>query len=176
MDSALVLLRLAVGGLMIGHGLQKAFGWFGGPGWGGLNGWLGSMRLRPSGFWAAGAIASELGGGLLLALGLLSPLGSLGVIASMLMAIALAHWPRFWASEGGLEYPLVLIAAATAIAISGPGAYSVDALVPLALPALAFPIGLVGIVAGVVVALVTRRPAEPAAPVELPNQVERQAA
>lgn len=105
-DTALLVLRVIVGLLLAGHGAQKLFGWFGGFGVRGVAGWLTSMGLQPATGWAVLAGASEFGGGLLLALGLLSPLGSLGAFAAMLTAIALTHWPRVWASENGMELPL----------------------------------------------------------------------
>src|SRR5438309_10673793 len=103
-DIGLLVLRVVVGLILAGHGSQKLFGWFGGPGLKGTTGWLSSMRLRPAPFWAFMAGLAEFGGGLLLALGLLIPFGAAGVISAMLMAIGLAHWPRFWARGGGLEF------------------------------------------------------------------------
>ena len=169
-DVAVLVLRLVVGGLMFGHGAQKLFGWFGGYGLAGTGSFFGGqLRLRPAAFWTVLAGLSEAGGGLLLATGLLSPLGSLGIIAAMLMAVILVHWPRLWASDNGIEYQLVLLAAVTAVALAGPGAYSLDALLGIALPAPGtFLIGLVLVLAGVAAALATRGPAEAeaAGPVE----------
>ena len=160
-DVGVLVLRLVVGGVMFGHGAQKLFGWFGGYGLAGTSAFFGSqLRLRPATFWTLLAGLSEAGGGLLLALGLLDPLGSLGIIAAMLMAIILAHWGRFWNTENGVEYHLVLIAAALAVAIGGPGAYSLDAALGVALPAPAsLLVGLALVLVGVAVALATRAPA-----------------
>jgi putative oxidoreductase len=69
------------------------------------------------------------------ALGLLNPIGSLGIVAAMLMAIVLVHWGRLWITENGTEYHLVLIASSLAVAIAGPGAFSLDAAFGIALPA-----------------------------------------
>jgi putative oxidoreductase len=169
-DVAILVLRLVAGGLLFGHGTQKLFGWFGGHGLAGTSAFFGSrLRLRPARLWTALAGLSEAGGGLLLATGFLSPLGSLGIIAAMLMAIILVHWPRLWATEGGLEYPLVLLTVATAVAIAGPGAYSLDAVLGIALPAPStFLVGLGLVLIGALVALATRTPAavQPAAPAE----------
>lgn len=161
-DTGMLVLRLIVGGLMFGHGAQKLFGWFGGYGLVGTSGFFAqNLRLRPAMFWTVMAGLSEAGGGLLLALGLLNPLGSLGIIAAMLMAIILAHWPHLWAADNGIEYHLVLIAAALAIAFGGPGAYSLDAALHVALPAAtAFYVGLLLVIVGVLVALATRLPAQ----------------
>lgn len=161
----LLILRLALGLVVAAHGSQKLFGWFGGPGIAGTSGWLSSMRLRPATLWAVMAGLSEFGGGLLLVLGVLSPLGSLGIIAAMLMAIILAHWPRFWGAEGGLEYPLVNLLAALALAITGPGRWSVDAALGIALPAPAtLIVGLVLVLLGIGGALATRAPQAGTAP------------
>lgn len=87
----------------------------------------------------------EFGGGLLLALGFLSPLGALGVFASMLMAVVIKFsWSRgFWATKGGYEYALVLALMSLISGIAGPGSYSLDALLGIHVPQLFFWIGLV---------------------------------
>ena len=161
MDLGLLVLRVVVGSLLIGHGTQKLFGWFGGYGFAGTRGFFSSgMRLRPAGLWTAAAGLSEAGGGLFLVLGLLSPFGSLGIIAAMLMAIILAHWPHLWASNNGLEYPLVLGVAALTLALTGPGAVSVDHALGIALPEpLTLVAGLVAVILGCLTAIVTRAPA-----------------
>jgi putative oxidoreductase len=77
----------------------------------------------------------EFGGGLLLALGLLGPIGPLGIIGAMIMAIALAHWSKgLWSTNGGYEYPLILLVLGAVIGLTGPGSYSLDALLGIALP------------------------------------------
>jgi len=163
-DLGLLILRVVVGLVVAAHGSQKLFGWFGGPGLPGASGWLSSMRLRPAKLWAIMAGLSEFGGGALLALGFLSPLGSLGIISAMLMAIILAHWPRFWGQDGGFEYPLVNLVAALALAISGPGHYGLDSALGIALPAPATLIaGLVLVALGVGTALASRMPEHGAA-------------
>lgn len=134
-DTGLLVLRLIIGGLFIGHGAQKLFGWFGGPGLKGVTGWLGSIGLRPAGAWALIGALSEFGGGLLFILGLLNPLGALGISAAMLTAIITVHWHKgFWNSNGGIEFPLVNLAAAIGVALIGPGAYSLDTVLGIALP------------------------------------------
>jgi putative oxidoreductase len=178
-DLGILVLRLVVGGLLFGHGAQKLFGWFGGYGLAGTSGFFGAqLRLRPARFWTAMAGLTEAGGGLLLATGLLNPLGSLGIIAAMLTALILAHWPRFWVTDNGIEYHLVLIAAATAVALGGPGRYSLDAALGLALPApITFLGGLILVLVGLVITLATRAPAadERATPRQSQEQ-ERRAA
>jgi putative oxidoreductase len=163
-STGLLVLRLVVGVGLAAHGAQKLFGWWGGPGVRGLLGHLTHMRFRPAPLWVAGAIGTEIGGGLLLALGLLSPLGSVGVGAAMLMAIAAFHWGKgFFGQGGGFETPLLYLVAGATLGITGPGSYSLDSLLGITLPE-----PVVGIVAavlavgGVAVAMAGRRPATPA--------------
>jgi len=135
LDMGLMILRLVLGLLFIGHGAQKLFGWFGGAGLAKTQGWLGSLGMRPAWFWALMAALSEFGGGVLLALGFLSPLGSLGIIAAMVIAIAKAHLPKgLWNSNGGYEFPLLNLTAALALGLAGPGAYSLDGVLGIRLP------------------------------------------
>src|SRR5215212_2169272 len=164
-ELGMLVLRLVVGGLMFGHGAQKLFGWFGGYGLDGVGGFFESqLRLRPGKFWAFLAGVSEAGGGLLVALGLLTPLGSIGIIAAMVVAIILSHWGKLWAQEGGSEYPLVLIAASLTVALAGPGAWSLDAIFDISLPMpMTLIAGLILTVVGVTVALGSRASAEPEA-------------
>src|ERR1700674_2164187 len=96
----LLILRVVVGLTVAAHGAQKLFGWWGGPG---MTGWTQSvrrLRIRPGQPLAGVAALSECGGGLLLALGLLWPLGSLAIAGAMLVAIATVHLPKgFWVSK-----------------------------------------------------------------------------
>jgi putative oxidoreductase len=160
-DLGMLLVRLVIGAVMFGHGAQKLFGWFGGHGLAGTGAFFEShLRLRPGKFWALLAGLSESGGGLLFALGLLNPLGSVGIIAAMLIAIILVHWPKFWAQDGGIEYMLVLIAASLAGALAGPGAWSLDAVLGISLPNPAtLIVALMLAIGGVLVTLMSRSPA-----------------
>jgi putative oxidoreductase len=163
-DLALLILRVVTGLTLAAHGSQKLFGWFGGGGFKGTVGMTTRMRMRPATFWAVMVIMGEFAASLLLVLGLLSPLGSLGVIAAMLVAIISAHWPRFFSTNHGSEFPLLILVNALAIGISGPGAYSLDALIGLSLPEPAtLLVGLALVIVATVVVFTTRTPQEVAA-------------
>ena len=147
MEAAPLIVRLAQGSLMVGHGAQKLFGSFGGPGLEGTSGFMEMLGLRPGRPWAYLAGFSEFGGGVLTALGLLNPLGPLGVIGSMSVATRTAHWGKpIWVTEGGAELPLLNIAASTALMIRGPDRYSLDRVLGIRLPAWVGPLGAVGII------------------------------
>ncbi|HEV8596377.1 MAG TPA: DoxX family protein [Candidatus Dormibacteraeota bacterium] len=156
----LLILRVVIGLIVAAHGFQKLFGWWGGPG---INGWVGAMnrmRIRPPVAWAWISTLAEVLGGLGLAVGLLTPLPSLAIAGSMLVAIALVHWPKgFWTSKGGYEFNLSILAAIAAIALIGPGAYSLDSAlgIHLAEP-LTVIVGAVVVLVGVGVALGARAP------------------
>ena len=123
MDLALLLLRLTVGVLLAGHGAQKLFGWFDGHGLRRTGTWLASMGFRPAGFWALLVGLTEFGGGLLFALGLFCPIGSLAIGASMVTAIAKVHWPKVWATDGGFELPFKNLMVVVAVATPAPGRF-----------------------------------------------------
>jgi putative oxidoreductase len=146
-EAAPMIVRLAQGSLMAGHGAQKLFGSFGGPGLEGTSGFMEMLGMRPGRPWAYLAGISEFGGGVLTALGLLNPLGPLGVIASMSMATRKAHWGKpIWVTEGGAELPLLNIAVSTALMIREPDRYSLDRVLGIRLPAWVGPLGAVGVI------------------------------
>jgi putative oxidoreductase len=161
MDIGLLLLRLVLGLTMAAHGSQKLFGWFGGYGLTGTGGFMESLGFRPGRVHAAMAGTAEFIGGLLIALGLLTPIGSALLISVMVVAIATVHVPKgFFVTDGGYEYPLLISTVAAALAFAGPGAYSLDAVDGLQLAG--WLPGVVAVVAGLVAAggsLATRRPA-----------------
>src|SRR5207237_10755399 len=106
-DLGLLLLRLTLGAVFLGHGAQKAFGAFGGPGFEGAAGFIGSIGFRPARVWAAAAVGGELVAGLLFVLGLVTPLAGLLVLATMAVAIAKVHGPKgFFVQDGGVAYHL----------------------------------------------------------------------
>lgn len=154
MDFSLLVLRLVTGSLLAGHGSQKLLGWFKGPGLEGTSGWVESMGLRPGRQWATAAGASELGGGLLTALGFLHPVGPLGMLGAMGMATATVHWGKpIWVSSGGAELPLTNMAVVSALLLAGPGKYSLDELLGTHLPGWVAIPGLAAVAAGMYLGL-----------------------
>ncbi|HEX8753664.1 MAG TPA: DoxX family membrane protein [Solirubrobacterales bacterium] len=129
MSLGLLVLRVVVGVLFMGHGAQKLLGSFGGGGIEGTASTFEKTGLRPGRVhaWAAGS--AELWGGLLLALGLLAPFAAAALIAVMTAAIVTVHGRNgVWVTEQGFEYNAVLIAAAFAVAAVGAGSWSLDAV------------------------------------------------
>ncbi|HEY3523918.1 MAG TPA: DoxX family protein [Candidatus Limnocylindrales bacterium] len=164
-DAALLLLRLGVGLTFAAHGAQKVFGWWGGPG---LEGWraaMAKMGFRPTGLFAGLSGLIELGGGLFVAVGILTPLAAAALIAQSVVIIGHVHWQNgFFNGKGGYEFPLSLGLGSIAILLLGAGAWSVDALFGFG-PGASVRVGLIvlgilgGLVALAVPRLGTNRPA-----------------
>ncbi len=127
-DVALLLLRAMIGVVFIAHGAQKLFGAFGGRGLDAVANGMAGYGLKPGMFFAVLAGISEFGGGLLLLVGLLTPLAGLIITGVMVVAIAVSSGQKGFIALGGLgyEYNLVLIAIALALFIAGPGRLSLD--------------------------------------------------
>ena len=159
LDVALLLLRVAIGGVVIPHGLLK-LGWVGkGGSPAGVAGWFNSLGLRPGMFWALSAIGAEAGGGLLTVLGLGGPIGPGLLAADLTVVTIVAHWKQgFWAGGGkvGWEFPVPLAAGALAIALAGNGSWSLDRLLGLVSPDWLLPAWLVLMAIGVLLALGVR--------------------
>jgi putative oxidoreductase len=174
MDVGLLILRLAIGGVMAAHGAQKLFGWFGGHGVEGTGGWLESLGFKPGRLHATLTGFSELGGGALLILGLLTPFAAAAVVGVMIVAIATVHGDNgFFNTAGGFEFNLVLIASALALAFTGAGRFSLDDALDLGIGGatwglFAFVLGL----AGAAVVLITRVPV-PAQASDTGSQTDR---
>ena len=150
MDLGLLLLRALIGALMAAHGAQKLFGWFSGHGLRGTADFLESLGWRPGRTFALLLGAAELVGGLALALGAGTPVAAGVLIAVLANAAWVVHRPNgLWNTVGGYEYPLVLVGAAAALAITGPGRFSIDhlagwQLAPLTAAILAAAVALIG--------------------------------
>jgi putative oxidoreductase len=127
MNLALLVLHVVVGLLFFAHGTQKLFGWFGGYGIGGTAGFFEQLGLRPGRLHAWAAALAETIGGVLLALGLFTPIGAALVIAVMTTAVITVHWEKGpFNTEGGYEFNLTLVAAAFALSGVGAGEWSLD--------------------------------------------------
>jgi putative oxidoreductase len=130
MDIGILLLRVTVGLTLAAHGGQKLFGWFGGPGLEKTGQGLAMLGFHPGRRHAFLAGLVEFGAGVLLALGLFSPLAAALVGSVMLVAAVSAHMKQgFFITSGGYEYNVVLGIAGLSVAFTGPGALSIDALV-----------------------------------------------
>ncbi|KOR76775.1 DoxX family protein [Paenibacillus solani] len=129
-DLGLLILRLVVGLSFMAHGAQKLFGWFGGYGPKGTGGWMESIGIKPGVAVAVLSGLMELVGGLLFAAGFLTVLGAALITLTMLGAIVKVHGQNgYWATANGYEYNLLLIAVSVAVALTGAGAYSLDAVI-----------------------------------------------
>jgi putative oxidoreductase len=147
MDAGLVLVRLVIGPLMAAHGAQKLFGWFGGYGLAGTGGFFEGLGFRP--------------GRVLVALGLLGPVGPALMLSVMVVAALSVHWPNVFAQSNGIEVPLLYGVTAAALALTGFGAYSLDAALGLSslwTPATSWAALAIGVVGGLA-NLSLRRPA-----------------
>jgi putative oxidoreductase len=127
MDLALLVLRLVVGLLFVGHGAQKLFGVFGGGGLDGTAGMFDNIGLRPGWLHARAAGTAEFAGGILLALGLFTPFAAAALIAVMTAAVITVHAPNgIWNTNQGYEFNVVMAAVAFALAGLGAGSWSLD--------------------------------------------------
>src|SRR5881392_2810592 len=154
----LLVARLVFGLVMAAHGAQKLFGWFGGYGIAGTGGYFESLRFRPGKLFAALAGIGEFGGGLLLALGFLGPIGPAIVLSVMIVAAVSVHWGKGLLGSNGIEVPLLYAAIAVALAFTGPGRFSLDALLGIASTSAFVWIAVIAGTVGGFVNLALRRP------------------
>jgi putative oxidoreductase len=140
-DAGLLILRIVIGVGFSLHGMQKLFGWFGGGGLRGTGNWFASLGFGDGRMAAVMAGTSEVTGGLGLAAGLLTPLAAAAMIGTMTTAGLVNNAEGgFWSVRKGWELNGYLVAVAWAVATTGPGRYSLDALLGLG--------GLSGVLAG----------------------------
>jgi putative oxidoreductase len=127
MNLGRLIARTTIGALFVGHGTQKLFGWFGGPGLERAGEMMDNLELRPPKQNALASGLAETAGGALLTLGAATPLAAALLDGTMFTAIRKVHIDKGpWNTQGGYEYNLVLIAALAALVETGPGRPSVD--------------------------------------------------
>ncbi len=125
-----LLLRVVVGGFLIPHGMQKAFGAFGGPGFTGTAGWLGSIGMEPGWLFASLAILAELVCGILIVIGFLTrPAAAIAAVFLFIAASSVHFANGFFAQNGGYEYAILWTVAALFFAVRGAGPISVDRMI-----------------------------------------------
>ncbi|WP_328409921.1 DoxX family protein [Nocardia sp. NBC_00403] len=124
-DIGLLLLRVVFGGLLAAHGTQKLFGWFSGYGWSKNAAVFDSMGYNPGKLFGTLAGLSELTGGLLLLLGLLTPLAAAIVLGTMINAVN-TTWSGGLLTGKGYETALLFAVVGATIAFTGPGKFSLD--------------------------------------------------
>src|SRR3979411_658198 len=151
MSIGLLLVRVVIGVIMAAHGAQKLLGWFGGYGLRGTGQFFEQIGFQPGPAFAAAASISEILSGLLVALGFLGPIGPALMISVMIVAAITVHWDHgLFASNNGIELPLLYGIAAFGLALPGFGEYSLHALfgvaghLPLTDTWIALAIGIVG--------------------------------
>ncbi|HEY0798936.1 MAG TPA: DoxX family protein [Candidatus Baltobacteraceae bacterium] len=126
-DAGLLVSRNAVGLALASHGAQKAFGWFGGPGSKAAAAFMESLGFVPGDQYAQAAAYTEIAAGTLISLGFLGALGPALLLSGQTVAATSVHAKNgFYATSGGVELNTTYIAAALALAISGPGKFSLD--------------------------------------------------
>jgi putative oxidoreductase len=131
MDFGILIARVVLGVLMAGHGAQKLFGWFGGYGLAGTSGFFENLGFRPGRLFATAASLGEVISGALIALGLFGPVGPAILLSIMIVAAVSVHWHGLFAKSNGIELPLLYATGAVVFALTGPGRFSIDALLGL---------------------------------------------
>jgi putative oxidoreductase len=150
---SLLILQLGIGLTFAAHGAQKVFGWWGGPGLARWEGAMHGMGYHPARAFALASALIELVGGLLLAVGFLTPIVAAVLVAQAVVIIGQAHWSHgFFSTRSGFEFPMVLGIGAAAIGLAAPAPISVDSAIGFALEP---SVRLILIIAGLVVGVLT---------------------
>ena len=129
----LLIVRLVIGLVMAAHGAQKLFGWFGGYGLNKTGEFFVHLGFQQGRAFATAASLTEITSGLLIALGLLGPVGPALMISVMIVAAITVHWEHgLFAADNGIEVPLLYATTALGLALIGFGRYSLDAWLSIA--------------------------------------------
>jgi putative oxidoreductase len=150
LSTGLLVARLIFGLGMSAHGAQKLFGWFGGYGLTKTGEFLAPLGFRPGRLFAAIASSTEVVAGLLIALGLFGPVGPALMLSVMIVAAVTVHWNKGFFAPNGIELSALYAAVAVVLALSGPGLFSLDALLGLealwspTVAAVALAVGVIG--------------------------------
>lgn len=124
---AAVVLRIPIGIILVAHGCQKLFGWFGGYGLEGTGQWLASVGLAPGYLMALLAGSAEFFGGLGLILGLFTRVAAFVSALTMFIALFWVHWGNgFFLDQHGIEYALALSSATASLIFMGGGRFAID--------------------------------------------------
>ena len=160
LGTGLLLARLILGVLLVGHATQKLLGWFGGYGIAGTAGYFEQLGFRPGRLFVITAALSEAASGILIALGLLGPIGPALLLSVMIVAAISVHWKNgIFATANGIEVPLLYATGAIALAFTGYGPFALDAALGIDVawtPEIKAAALAVGVVGGVVNLLVRR--------------------
>jgi putative oxidoreductase len=123
---ALPLLRLTMGLILVPHGCQKLFGWFGGLGFEKFTEIFDKIGWHPAVFWVALVALTESVGGLMLAFGFLTRFAAAAIVIFMMNAVWSTSAKGFFWAQGGMEYPILIGVVALVFLIKGGGRYSID--------------------------------------------------
>jgi putative oxidoreductase len=160
-SAGLLALRMVLGLYMMAHGVQKLLGWFGGYGLNGTSVFFEQLGFRPARAFVVIAAVTEVTSGALVAAGLFGPVGPALMLSVLIVAAVSVHWANGWfVTSNGIEHPVIFAVGALALGLSGPGVFSLDAILGFeflwsaSLAGVAIGVAVVGSVAN----LATRRP------------------
>ena len=122
----LPMLRIVLGAILIPHGCQKLFGWFGGMGFERFSGLFDQLGYKPGALWVMIVALTELVGGILLIFGLFTRVAAAGVVIFMINAVWFTSAKGFFWTSGGSEFSLLLLAVALVFLVRGGGELSLD--------------------------------------------------